>query len=173
MESCIHDTIVWLSIDQGIVTGNKRLFLACVYIRPFSSKYYKRYGCDLFTELESSIVLYSTPVHVMLIGDTTNSRTATLDNFICSDRIHRAVRNIVEDVFEYDSDVNIPARINPDLGTNSFETKLLNLCKNSGLQIMDGRHQNGLSNDYTYCGPNGMCVIDYVLISYALSYRPI
>ncbi|VDI41426.1 Hypothetical predicted protein [Mytilus galloprovincialis] len=69
----------------------------------------------------------------------------------------------VGDLFTYVADEALSCRNNPDAGTNDYGTKLLNLCKSSGLRIINGRHPDGLSNDFTYSGPRGMSVIDYLL----------
>ena len=163
IDSCLQDSIIWLSIDKNIVTTESRVYIACVYIPPVKSVYYKRYDCDLFTELEHSIELYSALGQVILIGDT-NSRTATLDDYVRNDRIHDTLRHRLDDLFNYDIDIDLPKRINPDDNTNCFGPKLLNLCKASGLRIVNGRHKNGFSNGFTFYGANGMSVIDYLLM---------
>ncbi|CAG2245999.1 unnamed protein product [Mytilus edulis] len=57
-------------------------------------------------------------------------------------------------------------RRNPDQSTNEFGLKLLNLCRSTGLRILNGRHKDGLANDYTFCGSRGMSVVDYLLAPY-------
>lgn len=54
-------------------------------------------------------------------------------------------------------------RNNPHAETNDYGTKLLDLCKSSGLRIINKRHPDGLLNDFTYSGPRGMTVIGYLL----------
>ncbi|CAG2187071.1 unnamed protein product [Mytilus edulis] len=58
-------------------------------------------------------------------------------------------------------DTNAPVRRNPDQ-----RLKLLNLCRGTGLHILNGRHNDGLANDYTLCGSRGMSVVDYLLAPY-------
>ncbi|CAC5365021.1 unnamed protein product [Mytilus coruscus] len=70
---------------------------------------------------------------------------------------------MVGDLFTYVADEALSCRNNPEAGTNDYGTKLLNLCKISGLRIINGRHPDGLSNDFIYSGPRGMSIIDYLL----------
>ncbi|CAG2215755.1 unnamed protein product [Mytilus edulis] len=38
--------------------------------------------------------------------------------------------------------------------------------RSTGLRILNGRHKDGLANDYTFCGSRGMIVVDYLLAPY-------
>ena len=49
---------------------------------------------------------------------------------------------------------------------NIYGTRLLNMCKATGLPIVNGRHANGRSNEFTFYGANAMSVIDYSLAPY-------
>ncbi|VDI13071.1 Hypothetical predicted protein [Mytilus galloprovincialis] len=64
------------------------------------------------------------------------------------------------------SDNNLPVRRNPDQGTNEYGTKLLNLCRSTGLRIVNGRHKDGTANDFTFCGSRGMSVVDYLIVPF-------
>lgn len=46
---------------------------------------------------------------------------------------------------------------------SQYGSKPVNLCKSSGLRIVNGRHHEALDNDVTCSGPRGMSVIDYLL----------
>ncbi|CAG2221976.1 unnamed protein product [Mytilus edulis] len=157
------NSIVWLNIKQGILTKDKSVYIACIYIPPVKSKYYKLYDCDLYNELENSIELYSELGHVFILGDL-NGRTGTLVDFLENDDIHFTLKNRICGAFEYLADSVLPKRVNPDLNTNSYGSKIISMCKSSGLRIVNGRHKNGFSNDFTYCGPIGMSVLDYFIV---------
>ncbi|CAC5374325.1 unnamed protein product [Mytilus coruscus] len=60
------------------------------------------------------------------------------------------------------SDNIIRVRRNPDQGTNEYRVKLLNLCRSTGL--VNGRHTDGMANDFTFCGSRGMSVVDYLIV---------
>ena len=166
-ENCIFDTIVWLKIKKGVIRKDKDVYIACVYIPPARSNYYKQYNCDVFDELENSIEFYTPLGEVMIVGDT-NSRTGVLDDFVRNDSVHHTVRNRLSDIFNYVQDTELVGRRNPDLNTNCYGSKLLSLCKATNLRILNGRHINGYANDFTYCGANGMSVIDYLILPTSL-----
>ena len=94
------DSIVWLNIKQGILTKDKSVYIACIYIPPVKSKYYKLYDCDLYSELENSIELYSELGHVFILGDL-NCRTGKLVDFVENDDIHFTLENRICGAFEY------------------------------------------------------------------------
>lgn len=92
-----------------------------------------------------------------------NARTANSYDFVQNDFLHVSISDRVCDLFTYVADEALPVRRNPDTGTNDYGSKLVNLCKSSGLSIVNGRHHEALDNDFTYSGPRGMSVIDYLL----------
>lgn len=59
-----------------------------------------------------------------------------MDGFVRSDTIHKSVSDRIGDFLNYNPDIEPPIRVNPDLKTNSFGPKLINLCKSSGLRIL-------------------------------------
>ena len=125
-----------MTIEKDIVTSDKNLFIACVYIPPVRSNFYKLYNCDLFADLENSIELYSSLGNVILLGDT-NSRTGAIDDFVSNDSIHTTIRNRLDDIFYYSADIELNVRNNPDNNTNCYGPKLISLCKGSGLRILN------------------------------------
>lgn len=70
-------------------------------------------------------------------------------------------------VFEQISDFISPicnyTEVCPDKTVNAYGLKLVQMCIETGLRILNGRHADYMANDSTYCGANGCCVIDYVL----------
>lgn len=48
---------------------------------------------------------------------------------------------------------------------NNNGTMLLDLCKQTGLRILNGRCRNDKYGSYTYIGPNGSSLVDYVITS--------
>ncbi|VDI17082.1 Hypothetical predicted protein [Mytilus galloprovincialis] len=124
------------------------------------------YNCDLFYDLLNSVEKYSSETsRVFLLGDM-NARTAIVNDFIINDNVCGPIFDSFNHIFGYLSDTNLPVRRNPDQSTNEFGLKLLNLCRSTGLRILNGRHKDGLANDYTFCGSRGMSVVDYLLAPY-------
>ncbi|XP_056017143.1 uncharacterized protein LOC130053726 [Ostrea edulis] len=160
----MHDTVIWLKLDQILMPSLGDVYLACVYIPPSSSTFYQTYDCDVFSDLENHIVEYMSLGKVMLIGDT-NARTSNSSDFILHDVLHNDVLRDLRELLFYGSDTQLQVRSNPDKVVNDLGNKLLSLCKSSGLRILNGRHHLGMDNDYTFVGPRGMSVVDYVITS--------
>ncbi|VDI64700.1 Hypothetical predicted protein [Mytilus galloprovincialis] len=161
-----NDTIIWLKVSKDISTCGFDYFIECVYLPPAYLNYYKMYNCDLFYDLLNSVEKYSSETsRVFLLGDM-NARTAIVNDFIINDNVCGPIFDSFNHILGYLSDTNLPVRRNPDQSTNEFGLKLLNLCRSTGLRILNGRHKDGLANDYTFCGSRGMSVVDYLLAPY-------
>ncbi|VDI12992.1 Hypothetical predicted protein [Mytilus galloprovincialis] len=145
-------------------TGTENDYIICnVYLPPYRSSFFKVHDVDLFYELEAQIIKYSDECpNIFVFGDF-NARTAHLNDFVENDLLHDSILDRVGELFAYVADETLSDRSNPDPGTYDYGTKLINLCKCSGLRILNGRHEGSLANDYTYSGPKGMSVIDYLL----------
>ena len=50
-----------------------------------------------------------------------------------------------------------------DHACNGFGTRILDLCKSTGLRIVNGRLFNDLHRQFTYVKSNSMSVIDYLV----------
>ncbi|CAG2235195.1 unnamed protein product [Mytilus edulis] len=158
-----YETLIWIRIAKELTGCESDYLIANLYIPPQNSSFYRIHNCDLFYELESQMIHYSAECpNIFVIGDL-NARTANMNDYVQNDKLHDSILDRVGDLFTYVADEALSCRNNPDAGTNDYGTKLLNLCKSSGLRIINGRHPDGLSNDFTYSGPRGMSVIDYLL----------
>ena len=74
-----------------------------------------------------------------------------------------ALLTFLSPLCNYVQDDVLKDRVCPDGTVNSYGLKLIQLCIESGLRILNGRHADNMANDFTYCGANGCSVIDYVL----------
>ena len=102
---------------------------------------------------------------MMLIGDT-NARTSNANDFILNAVLHDNVLRDLGEVLFYDLDSNLQVRVNPENVVNDYGNKLLTLCKSSGLRNLNERHSLGMDKDFTFVGPTGISVVDYLLSSY-------
>ncbi|VDI31727.1 Hypothetical predicted protein [Mytilus galloprovincialis] len=68
-----------------------------------------------------------------VLGDL-NARTANMNDFVKNDKLHDSDLDRVGDLFTYVANEALSCRNNPDAGTNDYGTKLLYLCKSSGLK---------------------------------------
>jgi hypothetical protein len=122
----MHDTVIWLKLDQSLVSSLGDVYSACVYIPPNGSTFYQKYDCDLFNDLEYHIVDYMSRDKVILIGDS-NARTSDSNDFILHDVLvlhDKVVRDLGALLF-YGSDVQLKVRSNPDKVTNDLGNTLL------------------------------------------------
>ncbi|CAG2192026.1 unnamed protein product [Mytilus edulis] len=158
----IADTFVWLKFDKVLFDFDQDLYVCGAYIPPINSKYHTLYECDIFRLMEDNIISYSSKGKICLVGDL-NCRTSNASDFIEDDSVHITLQNQLPNLFNYSNDHSLSTRINPDTISNDYGSKLIKLCKSTGLRILNGRHKDGLSNDYTYCGPKSFSVIDYFL----------
>lgn len=159
--SVSHDTFVWLKLDKYLSVCDEDVFICSLYIPPDRAAYYRLYNRDLFYDLENDIAVYSLEGKVLLVGDF-NGRCSNLNDFLYQDN-WRDIFDSLPDVYTYQPDVHLPSRECPDRVVNSFGLKLLQLCVSSGLRILNGRHPDGFANGYTYCGPAGCSVVDYII----------
>ena len=116
-----------------------------------------------FRELEERVATYKDIGTVIVTGDM-NSRTGVSKDFIQNDRLGEFTARNVSNVFQYMSGTNLLARQNEDNVVNTFGRKLLDLCKASGLRIVNGRHPNDPNGSVTFYNSIGYSLIDYVLI---------
>ena len=65
--------------------------------------------------------------------------------------LHDSVSDTLIPLFDYQNDEILSERVCPDQSINTYGLKLIQLCIESGLRIMNGRHST-YSKDFTYCG---------------------
>ena len=141
--------IIWFKLNKKLLLTDNDAYICTCYVPPEESTVYKNinsslFEFDFFEHLNNNIRHYSNLGDVYLNGDL-NSRTGLLSD--CVDNIHldRYVDMPYDDLYN----VDIPPRANNDTHVNSFGHKLLSLCKENDLHIVNGRLTPGL---YTYNG---------------------
>ena len=153
-----------------ILIKNYDFILGTVYIPPSNSEYYND---DLFDDIidDMSYITSQYDKPYVLIGDF-NARTGNIDDietdFACFNNI---------DLYEY-YDTNalintttneLKPRVNKDTIVNSSGHKLIEFCKVTHLNIVNGRvGEDGLNGNYTCHKYNGKSVIDYALVSHCI-----
>ena len=110
--------------------------------------------------LENEIVNFSEKGNIIMIGDL-NSRCSDRDDFIRGDQVNEEMLHSLNGLLDYQSDVNMADRQCPDKVVNQYGIKLLQLCTECNLRILNGRFPN--TAKYTYYGPNGSSIVDYVI----------
>ena len=130
------DSIICFKIDKRIVKSETDIFYAFVYFPPQCSSFYNWYDCHLFYEFENEVAQYLTLGSIFVIGDF-NSRTTSHDDFFQTDVLHQSVSNTIDTVFTYANVTTMKSRVNPETGHNEYGTRLLQLCKATGLRIIN------------------------------------
>lgn len=161
---CDNRGILWFKLSKNDFGFNDDVYFCVCYIPPENSMVYKNvhsnlYECDFFEILNEDLLLYSDKGVVFLTGDT-NSRVGEKHDFIENYNLNRYV--VMPD---NDSNIdNLPIRQSNDKIVNTFGTKLLSLCKENDLHIVNGRLENG---DFTCYSMNrlstGASVVDYLI----------
>ena len=163
-EPASSEYVLWVSVDKQLTKLTETLYLGAVYIPPENSRFYTN---DDFEILETSVANFcSNNKFVILAGDF-NSRTSELNDFIPSDPF---ICDLLEIDLETQTLLNkhaileglsIPLnRKSLDRKTNSHGFRMIELCRNSNLFILNGRLLNDTNGSFTF---KERSVIDYVL----------
>jgi hypothetical protein len=113
---------------------------------------------NTFDILQEDVNCFFQEGDVMVCGDV-NARIGIKKDFVEFDQ---AVVDI-DDVSAYSADIPL-VRVSQDHKTNKFGNNLLDLCRSTGLRVVNGRlgHDEGIGKCTYYC-ELGSSVIDYVL----------
>jgi exonuclease III len=152
--------IIWIKLDKTVFNLDKDVFICLCYIPPDKSVFYHHSNnFDFFTEIESDILHYGEIGTVYICGDL-NARTATIDDFVNNIHLDKYLDSFPDDLFK----AAPQRRTSRDQTINSFGHKLLQLCINTNVNIVNGRHGNDAKEgNFTYMSANGRSVVDYVL----------
>ena len=161
------DYILWLEIDKKLMNLDENLILGTVYLPPENSNFYSD---EEFLTMENEIMSFcSKHKHVMLSGDF-NARTSEMRDYTERD-------DFLADMFNFDEETSeffFPAgrlqlfnllsdRKSLDKTSNNHGTKLIDICKNNNLFILNGRFDKDKNiGNFTF---RDTSVIDYMLVS--------
>jgi hypothetical protein len=153
----------WVKINCA-----KPTFLCICYLPPFTSSYYKQHGLDLASHmdsLDSNIAAFSAKGSVLVMGDL-NARTGGEDE----NRLNSHRRSEEGDWCAETQ--RIPARCNADPVVSSMGRRILQLCSDHGLVILNGRVPGDLTGSCTYYadGRIGQSAIDLCIATPGLAF---
>ena len=159
---------IWIKCDKDYFGLKEDLYVVAAYFPPQNSQSTtNNANCDtIFDKLEKDLNLYTNKGDVILLGDF-NARVGTkseikIDNsslFDCSDNTHN------------DLLPPLPQRNAQDIKTNTYGTKLLNLCSTSNLVILNGRKLGDLGGKLTSHQYNGSSTVDLSLCTRDIYYN--
>ena len=135
--------ILWLKIKGQSVGVENDLYFCTCYVPPEESSVYKNirsslYEFDFFDQLNNDILHYSNLGDVYLMGDL-NSRTGDRPDYIENIELNR----YIDMPFDNQESLNLIERKSVDKNVNVFGNKLLTLCKEQNLSIVNGRLEEG------------------------------
>ena len=156
---------LWVKVKKSFFCMETDLFICFCYIPPKDSIYFKNVDSDLFDILENGIRQYSDFGKVSVIGDL-NARTGMLsDEPVGCDDIDRYIDSVNGAELNTSSGYDLGRQYSLDVKSDSSGLRLLNICKEASLRIVNGRV--GLDKNqgnFTYQSTLGKSVIDYVLL---------
>lgn len=111
-----------------------------------------------FSDLAAQVnALHNSGADVLLLGDF-NARTGTLLDV----PYNRPQHDTISDIFDIPGD-GVPARESQDRGENRFGRLLVDLCRNTGCIILNGRVGGDEHGACTHSGLGSHTVLDYAI----------
>ena len=144
-------------ISKEMLNCNTDLYICGTYIPPEKSKYFEP---EIFEELENDLVYFSSKGNLLILGDL-NARTSKLTDFVSSEG-NKHIINSSED------SLTPLERQNFDSSINNHGKKLIEICKNWELRILNGRILGDSLGRPTFHGKNGTSVVDYIICNQSL-----
>ena len=115
----------------------------------------------MFEQIEADIAHFSQRGNIIISGDL-NARTGQENDFIMND-----YTNYIPLPPDYQMDNPIRKRLNQDKICRGFGKSLIDLCKTTGLRILNGRTLGDSFGKLTCHQYNGSSAVDYTLAHYS------
>ena len=159
--------IAWLRVSKQYLGTEQDMMIATIYIPPQQSRFFNDDEFDLFEQEIASV--RSNFDYIYLLGDF-NAQTATMPDYTVLDPFLSEFFNFDADTIEhmdqkcvlekYDLQIN---RSSKDPKKNNHGFKIIDLCKNNNLSILNGRF--GEDKNVGAMTFRGLSVIDYAMAS--------
>ena len=159
--------IIWIKLNKSFLGYENDIFICSCYIPPEDSTVYKQpnsplFDYDFFEQLSSDTRYYSQFGEVLITGDL-NSRTANKLDIIQNINLDRYIDM---PLCEVPVD-NLPIRSSYDSHCNAFGNRLLTLCKENGVFIVNGRKEQGKFTCFNNTSSKiAASVVDYVIVNF-------
>ena len=165
--ACIRSSLkntMWIRIKGSYLNEKYDIYACVTYIKTgtFTS------NSNIPIKFEKEIERFSAMGKLLLLGDF-NGRTGVLDDFMNESHSNEDVMPLP---INYISDVYLP-RNNLDIKVTTNGRSLINICKTSGLRILNGRFPGDFLGHFTCITPRGNSVIDYMIASEDLLRRTV
>jgi hypothetical protein len=158
--------LIWIQLKKEFFHCPSDIFIGVVYVSPINSTYSLNQDSPIWDELSIMIDKFQNIGKVILMGDF-NTRTKSLADFIQSDDTQFTP---VPDSYSSDDYEIRTKRLSSDTlcQPKGFVDSLLNICKSSGLRILNGRVLGDLSGNLTCHKWNGSSQVDYGIAHHSL-----
>ena len=163
------DFVQWVKVGNDYLNLENDLILGCIYIPPENSKYSSN---EAFVEIEDEMLqIVKNREYIGLIGDF-NAKTGKLLDFVETDESIFDVLDTEDiELFDYLYDYEnlakngIPLERSSECTCkpNSYGHKLLDICKNNNVYIVNGRM--GKDRAKGECTCNNVSLVDYFIAS--------
>ena len=165
--------ILWVRVAPADA-DHRPVSIATCYIPHLGSAFYTKPGAPsvegIWDALQRDVTEFRSAGSVMLAGDF-NARVGRADDFEAltdwtGTEEHTGVAPPPEDRVMQRVLEHLPRRDSQDTEKpNTMGEQLLDLCKATGLLILNGRLPGDEQGAFTHFGPNGQVVIDYCIAS--------
>lgn len=151
---------VAINLKKEFFGFHRSITLCGVYIPPEKSSSWNN-SCDNdpFYDLQQLVCTRCITDDILLCGDF-NARVGKLQDYIVDDSFDGGI-----DTSVYIPDHEIIDRMTYDSTVNNFGRKLINLCRETQLRLVNGRALGDLSGKYTCYQKNGNSVVDFVVVN--------
>jgi hypothetical protein len=158
--------LIWIQLKKEFFHCISDIFVGVVYVSPINSTYTLNQDSSVWEELNIMVEKFQSIGKVVLIGDF-NTRTKSLADFIQSDDTNFTP---VSDSYSSDDYEIRSERLSSDTlcQPKGFVDSLLNMCKATGLRILNGRTLGDLSGKLTCHKWNGSSQVDYGIVHHSL-----
>jgi len=158
-----QDDILCIKLAADKVNLQNDVYICLCYVIPENSSrqaFVTTHTYDRLLDFYTGLsIKYGDALNFILCGDF-NSRTSNLPDFVTDDNASN-FGFLPED---YCADVNLTRQSLGNGRLNSYGTQLLDICKQSGLRILNGRVGDDQNiGKYTYVASTGSSVVDYVI----------
>jgi exonuclease III len=157
---------LWFKFDKNFFSLEKHLYVCAAYLPHEHSQYLIQREQDTIESLESDIVHFSQDGYIMVVGDL-NARSGCLKDYVdidCDIDVH-------DDGEMYVIDESVGSRYNQDHVVNDRGNKLVELCIQGRLRILNGRTLGDSQGNFTCHRPQGSSTVDYIIISEEILHR--
>ena len=161
------DYSAWIKISKLYTKLEDDIIIGACYVPPQNSKYYNE---DDFAQLEQEIMSFCCESKYVFITGDLNAKTASMQDFTRSDASFDKYLDLDQETIDFfdqeaflqNNNIQVE-RVSKDKNTNNTGYKIIDICKNNNLYMLNGRYgQDAGKGNYTF---RDQSVIDYSISS--------